>query len=101
MGIGSNGDGFVKQNERWCRGDRYEPRDGLVIRRGHRSWPKNLAEPSPKKFVVATSAIDVGQTGWRLAKPIVLMELGHRGEHRHVFICEVSVGGKIRVLGLF
>ena len=29
---------------------------------------------SAKKFVVATSTIDVGQTDWRLAKPIVLLE---------------------------
>ena len=35
MGNGSNGDGFTKRNERWCRGDRYEPRDGLGIHRGH------------------------------------------------------------------
>ena len=74
MGNGSNGDRFAKRNERRCRGDRYKPRDGLGIHRGHRSWPKKLAEHSPEKFVVATSAIDVGQTDWRLAKPIVLLE---------------------------
>ena len=89
MGNGSNGDGFAKQNERRCRGDRYELRDDLGIRRGHWSWPKKLAEQSPEKFTVATSAIDVGQTGWRLVKLIVLLELGRRGEHRHVFIGEV------------
>ena len=61
MGNVSYGDGFVKQIERWCRGDRYEPRDGLRIRRGHWSWPKNLAEHSPEKFTVGTSAIYVGQ----------------------------------------
>ena len=73
-GNGSNGDGFTKRNARRCRGDRYEPRDGLRIRRGHWSWPKKLAEHSPEKFTVATSAIDVGQMDWRLAKPIVLLE---------------------------
>ena len=89
MGIGSNGDGFVKQNVRRCRGDRYEPCDGLGIRRGRRSWPEKLVELIPKKFVVATSAIDVAQTNWRLAKPIVLLKRGRRGEHRHVFIGKV------------
>ena len=101
MGNGSNGGGFMKRNERQCRGDRYEPRDGLGIHRGRRSWPEKLAERSPEKFAVATSAIDVGQTDWRLAKPIVLLQRGRRGEHRHVFIGRVWVGGKIRVLGLF
>ena len=61
MGNGSNGDGFTKQNARRCRGDLYEPLDGLGIRRGHRSWPKKLAEHSPEKFTVGTSAIYVGQ----------------------------------------
>ena len=29
---------------------------------------------SPEKFAIATSTIDVGQTDWRLTKPIVLLE---------------------------
>ena len=89
MGNGLNGDRFVKLNARRCRGDRYEPRDGPRIRRGHRSWPKKLAEHSPEKFAVATSAIDVGQTDWRLAKPIILLRSAREGERRHVFICRV------------
>ena len=89
MGNGSNGDGFVKRNARRCRGDRYEPRDGLIIHRRHWSWPKKLVEPSLEKFAVATSAIDVGQTDVWLAKPIVLLRSAREGERRHVFIGEV------------
>ena len=89
MGIGSNGEGFAKQNARRCRGDRYEPCDSLGIRRGRRSWPEKLNERSLEKFVVATSAIDVGQTDWRLMKPIVLLISAREGERRHVFICRV------------
>jgi len=81
IGIGSNGDIFVKQNTRRCRGNRYEPCDSLGIRRGRRSWSE--------KFAVATSAIDVGQTDWRLAKPIILLRSAREGERWHVFICRV------------
>ena len=58
-------------------------------------WPKKLAEPSLENFVGRPSAMDLGRYGWRLVKAISDLERGHLGEHRHVFVCQVWVGGKL------
>jgi hypothetical protein len=60
-------------------------------------WPKKLAEPLLEKFVGGPSVMDLRHFWWRLVKAILDLERGRLGEHRHVFVCQVWVGGKIRV----
>jgi hypothetical protein len=49
-------------------------------------WPEKVVEPPPKKFACGTSAMDLRRYEWRIAKEILDLERGHRGEHQRVFI---------------